>query len=61
MNNRVDGIIIENSNLELTDYLFSTLQKIFDPIPVPIILVDSETKVKMINTIFADYLGYFFI
>ncbi|MTI46465.1 sigma-54 interaction domain-containing protein [Sporosalibacterium faouarense] len=42
----------------LTDYLVSTLQKIFDPVPVPIILVDHEAKVRMINQVFANYLGY---
>ena len=34
------------------------MEKIFDPIPVPIILVDKDTRVKMINKIFADFLGY---
>ena len=42
----------------LTDYLISTMEKIFDPVPVPIILVDDETRVRMINKVFADYLGY---
>ncbi|MHC0038104.1 sigma-54 interaction domain-containing protein [Pseudoneobacillus sp. C159] len=35
-----------------------TMEKIFDPIGVPIILIDKETRVRMINQIFADYLGF---
>ncbi|MFE8703305.1 sigma-54 interaction domain-containing protein [Cytobacillus sp. FJAT-54145] len=35
-----------------------TMEKIFDPISVPIILVDKDTRVIMINKIFADFLGY---
>lgn len=42
----------------ITDYLVSTLEKLFDPIPVPIILVDGEARIKMINSVFATYLGY---
>lgn len=42
----------------LTDYLVSTMEKIFDPVPVPIILIDNETRIKMINNVFADYLGF---
>jgi PAS domain S-box-containing protein len=34
------------------------MEKIFDPIPVPIILIGKDTKVIMINQIFADFLGY---
>ncbi len=42
----------------ITDYLVSTLEKLFDPIPVPIILVDDQARIKMINSVFASYLGY---
>lgn len=45
-------------DLELNDYLISTMNKIFDPITVCIILIDKDTKVRMINKAFADYLGY---
>ncbi|NBI07463.1 sigma-54 interaction domain-containing protein [Senegalia massiliensis] len=45
-------------NLELNNYLVSTMQKIFDPIPVPLILLDRNTQIIMINDIFANYLGY---
>jgi PAS domain S-box-containing protein len=34
------------------------MEKIFDPVPVPIILLDNETRIKMINDVFADYLGF---
>ncbi|WP_252187736.1 sigma-54 interaction domain-containing protein [Anaeromonas frigoriresistens] len=44
--------------LELNDYLISTMEKIFDPITVPIILIDEDTKVRMINKVFANFLGY---
>ncbi len=43
----------------LTDDLFiKRLHQIFDPISIPIILVNKETEVLMINESFADYLGY---
>jgi PAS domain S-box-containing protein len=34
------------------------MEKIFDPVPVPMILIDSETRVRMINKVFADFLGF---
>ncbi|MBS4537609.1 sigma 54-interacting transcriptional regulator [Clostridium sp. D2Q-11] len=34
------------------------MEKIFDPITVPIILIDEDTKVRMINKVFANFLGY---
>lgn len=48
----------DSSNLLLSDYFVTTMEKIFDPVPVPIILLDKDTRIKMINRIFADYLGY---
>lgn len=41
----------------LTEFFVTTMEKIFDPVSVPIILVDKDTHVKMINQIFADFLG----
>jgi PAS domain S-box-containing protein len=41
-----------------SDYFISTMEKIFDPIPVPIILIDKDTRIVMINQVFADYLGH---
>ncbi|RSK28365.1 PAS domain-containing protein [Bacillus sp. HMF5848] len=41
----------------LSDVLVDTLDTIFDPIAVPIIIVDTDTTVVMINQIFADFLG----
>ncbi|SHJ98825.1 PAS domain S-box-containing protein [Anaerobranca californiensis DSM 14826] len=48
---KLDEIVIDNM-------LISMMEKIFDPVPVPIILVGKDTKVIMINQIFADFLGY---
>ena len=43
----------------LTDDLFiKRLHQIFDPISVPIIMVNKETEVVMINEAFANYLGH---
>ncbi|QNO16595.1 sigma 54-interacting transcriptional regulator [Alkalicella caledoniensis] len=38
--------------------MVSMLNRIFDPIPVPIILVGKDTRVIMINQVFADFLGH---
>lgn len=46
------------NDIVLDDLLVSMMEKIFDPIPVPIILVGKDTKVIMINQVFADFLGY---
>ncbi|SES70113.1 sigma-54 interaction domain-containing protein [Anaerobranca gottschalkii] len=48
---KLDEIVIDNM-------LISMMEKIFDPIPVPIILIGKNTEVIMINQIFADFLGY---
>lgn len=40
----------------LDDALLTTMDRIFDPIPVPIILVDKDSRVVMINEVFANYL-----
>lgn len=40
------------------DSLIETMEKIFDPIPVPIILVDRYMRIQLINRAFARYLGY---
>ncbi|WIV12768.1 sigma 54-interacting transcriptional regulator [Proteiniborus sp. MB09-C3] len=42
----------------LTEYLISMMNKIFDPLPVPFILLDKDTKIRMINQVFADFLGF---
>jgi PAS domain S-box-containing protein len=46
-----------NTTEVFSNYFVEVMGKIFDPIPVPIILVDRETKVIMINQVFADFLG----
>jgi len=58
LKSNVKNVQIETNDVILTDYLASTMDQIFDPIPVPIILIDDQTRVKMINKVFADYLGY---
>lgn len=40
------------------DALVKNLNRIFDPVPVPIILLNKHTEILMINQPFADYLGY---
>jgi transcriptional regulator with PAS, ATPase and Fis domain len=40
----------------LDEHMISVFQQIFDPIPVPIILIDRDTKILMINQCFADFL-----
>ena len=53
--------VLENSDMNKNDlfseYFIDMMDRIFDPVPVPIILVDRDTKVVMINSIFADFLG----
>ncbi|WP_432404299.1 sigma-54 interaction domain-containing protein [Wukongibacter sp. M2B1] len=58
MNNNQGILQKENHSELLTDYFVSTMGKIFDPVPVPIILIDNKTRVKMINDVFANYLGF---
>lgn len=42
----------------LTEYLVTMMDKIFDPLPVPIILLDKDGVIRMINQVFADFLGF---
>jgi transcriptional regulator with PAS, ATPase and Fis domain len=58
MKTNLQKIKNQGENLLFSDYLVLTMEKIFDPIPVPIILIDNETRIIMINKVFADYLGY---
>lgn len=41
----------------LTQYLVTMMDRIFDPIPIPLIFLDKDSKIKMINQVFADFLG----
>ncbi|WP_216637379.1 sigma-54-dependent Fis family transcriptional regulator [Bacillus sp. FJAT-27445] len=52
--------VITTVDLEIlgSEAFLNTMEKLFDPISVPIILVDKDTKIRMINQIFADYLGF---
>ncbi|GGM42124.1 hypothetical protein GCM10011351_30250 [Paraliobacillus quinghaiensis] len=52
--NHVSG----NQQELFTEFFVSMMNKIFDPVSVPMILVDKDTRVVMINQIFADFLGY---
>lgn len=46
------------STFELLDeHIITVFNQIFDPIPVPIILIDKDTRVLMINCAFLDFLG----
>ncbi len=47
-----------NESPLLDVYFVQNMHKIFDPIPVPIILVNRETEIIMINEAFATYLGF---
>lgn len=58
MENKINNYLHGNTELVLTDYFISTMEKIFDPIPVPIILIDKDTHIIMINEVFAAYLGH---
>ena len=55
---RKESNIYSDTGFALSVSFISSMEKIFDPIPVAIILVDGDTRVRMINQIFADYLGY---
>ncbi|MCM3763704.1 sigma-54-dependent Fis family transcriptional regulator [Neobacillus niacini] len=52
--------VVTTVDLEIlgSDQFLNTVEKIFDPIGVPIILIDKDTRIRMINQIFADYLGF---
>jgi len=47
-----------HEKVQLNDYFIDTLEKMLDPIPICFILIDSETRVIMINNQFAAFLGY---
>ena len=42
----------------LGEYLIPMFNKIFDPLPIPLILLDKDGVIRMINQVFADYLGF---
>lgn len=48
---------MKNESIKRTE-LIKTMEKIFDPIPIPIILVDKNMKVQMLNKAFAQFLNY---
>ena len=41
----------------LDEHIITVFNQIFDPIPVPIILIDRDTKVLMMNQSFLEFLG----
>ncbi|MBF4695665.1 sigma-54 interaction domain-containing protein [Fusibacter ferrireducens] len=47
-----------NESPLLDAYFVQNMHRIFDPIPVPIILVNKETEIMVINEDFAEYLGH---
>jgi len=55
---KLDNLVEIDHDTVLTEYLVDMLHKIFDPLPVPLILIDKDSKVRMINQVFADFLGF---
>ncbi|MDR7857435.1 sigma 54-interacting transcriptional regulator [Tissierella sp.] len=53
---QMDELIDED--IILTKYLASMMDRIFDPLPVPLIMLDKDSKIRMINQVFADFLGF---
>lgn len=51
-------IMKRNESPLLDAYFVQNMHRIFDPIPVPIILVNKETEIMVINEDFAEYLGH---
>lgn len=58
MSKRLNNQIYNDAHFEISESFITTMEKIFDPIPVAIILVDKDTRIIMINKIFTDYLGF---
>lgn len=52
-----EEISVLDGDIILTQYLVTTMNKIFDPLPIPLIFLDKDSKVRMINQVFADFLG----
>ncbi|WP_084280960.1 sigma-54 interaction domain-containing protein [Alkaliphilus transvaalensis] len=50
-------IILNEDNLKIDHNTVEFLHKITDPLPVSMILVDGETRIRMINKQFLDFLG----
>jgi PAS domain S-box-containing protein len=52
-----EDVILDEDTI-LTKYLASMMDRIFDPLPVPLIMLDKDSKITMINQVFADFLGF---
>lgn len=48
---------LNNEEILVNEYFISMMNRIFDPIPVSIILIDKDTRIVMINEKFAEFLG----
>ncbi|MFZ5353270.1 MAG: sigma-54 interaction domain-containing protein [Bacillota bacterium] len=48
---------MKKEDILLSQYFITMLRKLFDPIPISIILIDKETRILMINREFTDFLG----
>lgn len=48
---------LNKKEILVNEYFISMMNKIFDPIPVSIILIDKDTRIVMINEKFAEFLG----
>lgn len=55
--NQEENTILDG-DIVLTQYLVTMMNKIFDPLPIPLIFLDKDSKVRMINQVFADFLGF---
>lgn len=53
-----ENVVVLDGDTILTEYLVSMMNKIFDPLPVPLILLDKDSRIRMINQVFANYLGF---
>lgn len=58
MEKKLKNDIYLDTEFVLSTNFITAMEKIFDPIPVAIILLDKDTRVRMINQSFADFLGY---
>lgn len=55
---RERNVVVIDEDIIVTEYLISVMDKIFDPLPVPFILIDKDTRIRMINEVFANFLGF---
>lgn len=47
---------MRQSNSFFTTYLEAIFNRIFDPLPIPVIMVDKDAKIRLINQVFVEFL-----